>query len=72
MSLSRFVIIAGFVAALAAVGVLEWRARRPDSRLPRLGDVADFLLAYRVGRLPVGRIALLGFWWWVGWHFLAR
>ena len=25
-----------------------------------------------VGKVPVGRIALLGFWWWMGWHFFAR
>jgi hypothetical protein len=25
-----------------------------------------------VGKVPVGRIAVLGFWWWAGFHFLAR
>ena len=34
--------------------------------------VAGFIMAYQVGKGPVGRIAVLGFWWWVGWHFLAR
>jgi hypothetical protein len=27
---------------------------------------------YRVGKVPVGRIAVLGFWWWAGFHFFAR
>jgi hypothetical protein len=29
-------------------------------------------MAYQVGRVPVGREAVLGFWWWAGWHFFAR
>jgi hypothetical protein len=29
-------------------------------------------MRYEVGGLPVGRLALLGFWMWCGWHFLAR
>jgi hypothetical protein len=72
MSPTRAAIIAGFAAAVVAVGVLEWRARRPGSHLPTLGEVCRFVLGCRVGRLPVGRIALLGLWWWIGWHFFAR
>ncbi|MBX6750505.1 MAG: hypothetical protein IRY85_12695 [Micromonosporaceae bacterium] len=41
-------------------------------RVPRFSDIAGFVMAYRVGRVPVGRIAVLGSWWWVGWHFFAR
>lgn len=50
------------------------RVVRPGSeqRVPRFADIAGFVMAYRVGRVPVGRIAVLGFWWWVGWHFFAR
>jgi hypothetical protein len=40
--------------------------------IPGLADIAGFVMAYRVGRVPVGRIAVLGSWWWVGWHFFAR
>ena len=29
-------------------------------------------MRYEVGPVPVGRIGLFGFWWWLGWHFLAR
>jgi hypothetical protein len=47
-------------------------ALRTRERIPRFSDIAGFVMAYRVGRVPVGRIGVLGFWWWVGWHFFAR
>jgi hypothetical protein len=72
MSVSRLLTIGAFVVAAAVAGVIEWRARRPDSTAPTLADLCAFVMRYRVGRLPVGRIAVFGFWWWVGWHFLAR
>jgi hypothetical protein len=76
MSVTRVVTIAACVAALTAMALLEWRARRPDAaegrRPPTLAEVCAYLLQYRVGRLPVGRIGVLGLWWWVGWHFFAR
>jgi hypothetical protein len=40
--------------------------------IPRMADIAGFVMAYRVGPVPVGRIAVLGFWWWIGYHFFAR
>jgi hypothetical protein len=40
--------------------------------MPTLGELCAFVMRYQVGPLPVGRIALFGFWWWVGWHFFAR
>jgi len=72
VSVTRALAIAAFTAAVVAVGVLQWRASRPDSGVPTLGSICGVVLGYRVGRLPVGRIALLGFWWWIGWHFFAR
>ncbi len=72
MSVSRFVTIALFLAGTALLGGLQWASRREGSRIPSLGDVAGAVLRYRSGRLPVGRIALYGFWWWLGWHFFAR
>lgn len=72
MSVTRFIAISGFIAAAVAVLVLEWVARREGSRIPRLGDVAGVVMRYEVGGLPVGRLAVLGFWFWCGWHFLAR
>ncbi|MDG4767122.1 DUF6186 family protein [Solwaraspora sp. WMMD406] len=72
MSVSRMVVISGFAVALLLVAVLEGLARRPGSRIPTLGDVCAYVMQYEVGKLPVGRIGVLGFWWWVGWHFFAR
>ncbi len=58
--------------ALVLAGVLELVARREDSQVPTVGEVCGFVMTYRVGPIPVGRIAVFGFWWWVGWHFFAR
>jgi hypothetical protein len=60
--------------ALGTVGlvVLSWLSHREESKIPSFADLAGFVMTYRVGRVPVGRIAVLGFWWWVGWHFFAR
>ncbi|MFY1655457.1 DUF6186 family protein [Solwaraspora sp. WMMB762] len=72
MSAVRAAVIGGFVVALALFGVLELLARRPGSRIPTFGDVCAYVMQYEVGRVPVGRIGVFGFWWWVGWHFFAR
>ena len=66
-------LVAGVVLlALAAAAVIEWCARRPGSVVPTFAHRCRLVLSWRVGRWPVGRILLLGFWWWVGWHFFAR
>lgn len=72
MSVTRVLAISAFVVAFLSVVGVELVARRPGSRIPTLGDLCAFVMRYRVGRLPVGRIAMFGFWWWVGWHFFAR
>lgn len=72
MSLTRAVAIGGFVLAMGLFVLLEWAARREGSRIPTLGDVCGYVMRAEVLRVPVGRIVLLGFWWWIGWHFLAR
>jgi hypothetical protein len=72
MSLTRVLAIGGFIVAIGLFGLVEWLARREASRIPTLGDLSGFVMQYEVGRLPVGRIAVYGFWWWIGWHFFAR
>lgn len=72
MSATRVLAISGFMLGMALLALIEWLARREGSRIPTLGDLAGFVMTYRAGRVPVGRIAVLGFWWWVGWHFFAR
>jgi Family of unknown function (DUF6186) len=69
---SRAIVISLFVLVGLVLAVVGWLSRREESTIPSLGDLSGFIMQYRVGRLPVGRIAILGFWWWVGWHFFAR
>lgn len=69
---SRMIIISAFLLAFVAFAVVEWLSRRENSKIPSMGDLTAFVMQYEVGRLPVGRVAVYGFWWWVGWHFFAR
>jgi hypothetical protein len=69
---TRWLTIAAFGLAFALLAVVEMVARREHSRVPTIGDVCAVVMRYRVGPLPVGRIAMFGFWWWLGWHFFAR
>ncbi|MFG1651221.1 DUF6186 family protein [Micromonospora sp. NPDC049275] len=68
----RALAIGGFLTALVLFAGVEWLARREGSRIPTLGEVCAYVMRYEVGWVPVGRIGLFGFWWWLGWHFLAR
>ncbi|MDG4808423.1 DUF6186 family protein [Micromonospora sp. WMMD1120] len=68
----RALAIGGFLTALVLFAAVEWVARREGSRVPTLGEVCAYVMRYEVGSVPVGRIGLFGFWWWLGWHFLAR
>jgi hypothetical protein len=72
MTFSRILVISAFILAFIAFAVVEWLSRREDSKIPSMGDLTAFVMQYEVGRLPVGRVAVYGFWWWVGWHFFAR
>jgi len=72
MTLIRFTAIAAFVIAAALAVAVEVAARREHSRIPTLASICGFVMQYRAGRMPVGRIAIYGFWWWLGWHFFAR
>jgi 1,4-dihydroxy-2-naphthoate octaprenyltransferase len=72
MTATRLLTIVAFGLALAGLGAVEWAARRDGSRVPTLGEICGFVMTYRVGPMPVGRIAVFGFWWWLGWHFFAR
>ena len=67
MSAGYALTITGYLALVGAVVVVEILGRRPGSTVPTFSDVATTVAA----TVP-GRIALLGLWWWAGWHFLAR
>jgi hypothetical protein len=72
MSVTRLLSISLFVLAGLVLAALEVLARREGSKIPTLGALAGFLMGYRAGRLPLGRIAVYAVWWWIGWHFFAR
>ena len=72
MTVVQTLIAAAFVGVAALLLAVEWRARRPGSTVPTLADMCALAMSYEVARVPVGRVVLLGFWWWVGWHFFAR
>jgi len=72
MSATRIVTLVAYGLALVLIVVLEVAGRREGSRVPTLAQLCGFVMRYRVGRVPLGRVALLGFWWWVGFHFFAR
>jgi hypothetical protein len=71
MTVTRMLSISLFMTAITLIGVVEVLARRSRS-VPTLGDICSFIMSYKRGRLPVGRVAVFGFWWWLGWHFFAR
>lgn len=68
---SRWIAVAGYVVVAVLVIAFEWAARR-YRKVPTLSDMAAVIMTHEVGRIPIGRVAVFGFWWWVGWHFLAR
>lgn len=70
--MSRAIIIGLFVVSGLGFAVVALLSLRRRSKIPSLGALCGFVMRYEVGRLPVGRVAVLGFWWWVGWHFFAR
>jgi hypothetical protein len=63
----RAITIAGFVAVIAALVVLEVLGRRKDNRIPALGEWLGYIMRPKAGRALI----LLG-WLWVGWHYFAR
>lgn len=64
---TRVITIAGFAALILALFVLEFLARRKDSRIPTLGEWLGYVMRTKAGRLLV----LLG-WLWLGWHYFSR
>jgi Family of unknown function (DUF6186) len=64
---TRAITIIGFAALILALFVLEFLARRKDSRIPTLGEWLGYVMRPKIGRLLV----LLG-WLWLGWHYFSR
>lgn len=72
MSVTRVVTLIAYGLALMLIAAVEVLGRREGSRVPTLGQLCGFVMRYRLGPIPLGRVALLGFWWWVGFHLFAR
>jgi hypothetical protein len=64
---TRVITIIGFAALILALFMLEFLARRKDSRIPTLGEWLGYAMRPRAGRLLI----LLG-WLWLGWHYFSR
>jgi uncharacterized protein DUF6186 len=64
---TRVITITGFAALILALFVLEFLARRKDSRIPTLGEWLGYVMRRKAGRLLI----LLG-WLWLGWHYFSR
>lgn len=64
---SYVVIVTGFAVIFLTMLATDLAGRRPDSRLAPLG-----LALTAAMRTLLGRLAVFGWWLWIGWHFLAR
>jgi len=62
----RDLTVGGYLLCLLAAAVLVWQSHRGRAPLAPVGEVLDLVLASRAAR-----VALVGFWWWLGWHFLV-
>jgi hypothetical protein len=62
----RTLTIAGYLACAAAVIALVVLSHVPRAPLATFSQLLDRILADRATR-----IALIVFWWWLGWHFLV-
>ena len=67
MVTSHEITIAGYVAVLVGLVLLQVLATRTRAPVPALGD-----LLTRAMRTRTGRVGILVAWAWVGLHFFAR
>jgi hypothetical protein len=61
------VLVAGFAAIFLAMFATDLAGRRPGSRIAPIGTALTAAM-----RTFVGRLIVLGWWLWIGFHFLAR
>jgi len=64
---TRTITIAGFLAVIGALVVLELMGRSRRTRIPTVGEWLGYVMRPAAGRA----IILLG-WLWLGWHYFAR
>jgi hypothetical protein len=61
------VIVGGFAVILLLMLAIDLTARRSHRTLAPLATALTAAM-----RTPTGRLVVLGWWVWLGWHFLAR
>ena len=64
---TRTITIAGFLAVIGALVVLELMGRSRRTRIPTVGEWLGYVMRPAAGRALI----LLG-WFWLGWHYFAR
>ena len=64
---TRTITIAGFLAVIGALVVLELMGRSRRTRIPTVGEWLGYVMRPAAGRALI----LLG-WLWLGWHYFAR
>jgi len=64
---SHEITIAGYLAVLAGIVLLQLLATRTRAPIPAVGD-----LLTRAMRTRTGRVGVLVAWAWIGLHFFAR
>jgi hypothetical protein len=63
-TVTRAIVIAGYIAILGAMIVLEAYARREPDRVAPLDDMLTEMMTSRIAR-----VGIIAAWWWLGWHF---
>jgi len=64
---TRTITIAGFLAVIGALVVLELMGRSRRTRIPTVGEWLGYVM-----RPAAGRALILLTWLWLGWHYFAR
>jgi hypothetical protein len=64
---TRTITIAGFLAVIGTLVLLELLGRSRQTRIPTVGEWLGYVMRPAAGRALI----LLG-WFWLGWHYFAR
>ncbi|KAA1422841.1 hypothetical protein FE697_011860 [Mumia zhuanghuii] len=60
------IVVSVYAAIVAAAVALAVYGRRHPDRVATWGELLDVAMANRALRL-----AVVGYWWWLGWHYLV-
>lgn len=60
-----WIVVAGYLTIVLAMGVTEFYAVRKPQQLAPLGEMLEHVMRSRTVR-----VGIIAAWWWCGWHFL--